>query len=527
MAQPEQPPRSLRRDGGGPRYYRDWSAVDDVIARDSYLPEAEDPAAELPDAPAEMHMVEGFDEAPAPRQELAPLNVIVPEAPPPSAPAAPAKPTITRIDRSKIQRARRYDELKAEEEAQAAEAAAQREEQARQMPDRSAKTRALTPSHSHRTTELQTNIKEIGGKIDETKENVKSTANALSQNLRQFSENLTQQMVGGIQRLGKGLNSWIGRFGKPLNTSGRAEDDEDFDDEDFDDEPLPVAQAEAQAQAAVTSSRPEPKAQAAAKAAAPQHPLEDIPYVPPVMYADLLKEKVLFQTFDKQELVLEPEQLEPETLQQRFVDNALQDIRKCIKLVRDLPDPTEGPYAGIPLATVFRHVRDQDLFFFMHYVLSKPDPFRKKTFKISEAFATWILKRSHSTVVSEPFPEIPAIAYYPLYKDNVRFQTLERKQLVLATGKSPEEVDGLFLQRAQEDVRKCVKMVEKFPPAQAGPYKGKPLRQIFRYVKPRDIYFFLHYVKAQPDVFRGQNFKFAEAFASWILKRSHETKLPD
>ncbi|MBF2053831.1 MAG: hypothetical protein IGS03_10270 [Candidatus Sericytochromatia bacterium] len=528
MAESEQPPRSLRRDGGGPRYYRDWSAADEVLDHDYDPPPA-------PPAPAEMQMVEGFEDeapvspppAPAVPREMAPLKVIVPQNAPEPEAKAPPKPTITRIDRSKIQRARRYDELKAEEEARKAEEeAAQREELARQAPpDRSAKTRGLTPA-TPRTTELQSNIKELGGKLDETKENIKSTADALSQNLRQFSEQLTTQIVGGIQKLGQSLNGLIGRWGnRPVATSSRrADDDADFEDEPLEN-PAQAEDNEALLNAAAGPAARKPVAQKPAPRQA--DPLEDVPYVPPVMYADLLKEKVYFLTFDKQPLVEAPESMDTDALQAVFLENARQDIRKCIKLVAELPDPKEGPYKGIPFQHIFKHVREQDLYFFMHYVLSKPDPFRKKTFKISEAFATWVLKRSHTTVVSEPFPDIPAMAYYPLYKDNIRFQTVERKQLVLATGKQPDEVEALFMERALEDIIKCVKMVERFPAAAQGPYKGKPLKQIFRYVKPRDIHFFLHYVAAQPEVFRGQNFKLAEAFASWILKRSHETRLPE
>lgn len=525
MAQQERPQRSLRKDGGGPRYYRDWSAA-----------QASPQAPEVPDlpemnngdhygdAPQDLQMIDGLEPtaAAAPKappvvpQEMAPLNVIVPETPPPAA-AEPKKPTITRVDRSKIQRARRQNEIQAEEEQKKEEAA--REASTRQAPpEQSPRTRSLAGSTTQ-TTELQNNMKEIEGKLDEAKENVKTTANAISENIRQLSEKITTSVVGGIQQVSKGLNRLISRFG------GRAAEPEYRREEDFEDEPLP-----GQSSAAAQHELPEVPAGYGQQAPPARKPKEEnlldaVGPIPPVMYAALLKEGVVFQTFDKQALIEEPESLPAQILQERFVENALQDIRKCIKLVKDLGDPSEGPYAGIPLAYIFKNVRDQDLYFFMHYVLSKPDPFRKKIFKISEAFATWVLKRSASTIITESFPEITAVAYYPLYKENIRFQTLDRKQLVLASNKTPEEVEALFLERALEDVRNCVSLVEKFPPASAGPYKGRPLRQVFKGVKERDIYFFLHYVRSQPEVFRGQNFKFSEAFASWILKRSHETEI--
>ncbi|HEY9843619.1 MAG: hypothetical protein ACAI44_22265 [Candidatus Sericytochromatia bacterium] len=529
MAQQDRPQRSLRKDGGGPRYYRDWSAAQSAPQAPAIpeIPDGDYDDEYAEEDPQELQMVDGLDPAapPRPPQELAPLNVIVPEGPLPGAAAEPKKPTITRVDKSKIQRARRYNEIQAEEEEKKKEEAA-REAAARQAPpEQSPRTRNLAKP-SAQTTELETNLKEIEGKLDEAKENVKTTANALSDNIRQLSERITDTVVGSIQNVSKGLNSWISRFGK-----GKAgESESGRRDEDFEDEPLPgqTGQVSRGTARGNTAQLPEVPADSGQPAAPPREEnlLDRIGSIPPVQYAALLKEGVLFQTFDKQALVEDPESYDPQPLQALFVENALQDIRKCVKLVRELPDPTEGPYAGIPMAYIFKHIREHDLYYFMHYVLSKPEPFRKKTFKISEAFGTWILKRSASTVVAEAFPEVLPLAYYQLYKDNIRFQTFDKKQLVLASGKTPEEVDALFLERAQEDVRSCVGLVEKFPAATQGPYKGRPLKQIFKGIKPRDIYFFLHYVQAQPEVFRGQNFKFSEAFASWILKRSHETELP-
>lgn len=537
MAEQDRPQRSLRKDGGGPRYYRDWNAVQGAprgqaapAQEDDYGDDYED---DYVDEAQDLQMIDGLDPAAAPKappvvpQELAPMNVIVPEGPMPgSEPAAPKKPTITRVDKSKIQRARRYNEIQAEEEAQKKEEEAAREAAARQAPpEQSPRTRNLAKP-SAQTTELESNLKEIEGKIDEAKENVKNTANVLQDNIRQIGERITDSVVGGIQQVSKGLNGFISRFGrKGGEPVGRRDDDRDFDDD-----PLPGQRAHP---GQVDSPHelpevPEGYGRPQREAAPPKEEnlLDRVGTILPVQYAALLKEGVRFQSFDKQELVEDPEKLSPEALQAEFMDAALQDIRKCVKLVRELPDPTEGPYAGIPMGYIFKHVRPDDVFFFMHYVLSKPEPFRKKTFKLSEAFGTWILKRSATTTVSEAFPEVAQVVYHLLYKDNIRFQTVDKKQLVLASGKSAEEVDAAFMERALEDVRNCISLVEKFPAPTQGPYKGKPLKQIFKNVRERDIYFFLHYVKAQPEVFRAQNFKFSEAFASWLLKRSHETELP-
>ena len=531
MSQERRPARSLRRSGES-KYYRDWSAEEQLRQPQGGGVDHELDEIISTQAPQDMQMVDMLeDEVPAPppppapvgeldphhTPEMAPLKVIVPETSPTAEKKPPEKPKVTRMDRTKLQRARRYSELKAEEEekrkaeAEAAEAA-RREASQQAPPAQSAKTRALPQNH---TTQLQNSMQNVNEKLDETKENVKNTAEALSQNIRELSDKITVKVVGGIQSISKGLNRWINKLGKDEEPVQR--------ESDFEDAPL----TDNSTSTATASNRP---AEASAPAAqAPRDPLGHIPRVPEVLYADLLKENVFFLDFNKAPLVDSPDNLRNYTgddLQEAFIEGALQDIRRCVKLVKDLPDPKEGPYAGMPVSYIFKHVTRNDLYFFMHYVLSKPGPFAKKTFKISEAFGTWILKRSAITVTAEPFPEIPEIEYFPLYKKNIRFITRDRKALVLAGNKTPEVFEAEFLERGIEDIRNCVPLVENFPPTDVGPYKQRPLRQIFRYVQERDIHFFLHYVKDNPDVFQGQNFKFAEAFASWILKRSHETQLP-
>ncbi len=534
MSQQERPARSLRQ-GGQRRVYRDWSAAEAALeggtdALNSGLGDEMDQL--IASQAQEMQMIDTLQDeeveaevggsysapvqpaaSPSPhQQDMAPLKVIVPDAPQSEEPKE--KPKVTRMDGRKLQRARRYSELKADderkkrEEAEAAEKAAaeaaKQEASRKAPPDRSAKTRALP---QHQTTQLQGNLQDVNKKIEETRENVKSTAEALSENIKEISDKITVKVVGGIQRFSKGLNRFINRVGKDVDPVER--------ETDFEDEPLPT---DAPAQPAIKED--------AAPLNVPRDPLGHVETVPKVMYADLLKEKVYFQDFKKNPLVESPENLSAEDLQTAFVEAALQDIRRCVKLVRELPDPKEGPYSGLPVAFIFKNVRENDLYFFMHYVLSKPGPFRKKTFKISEAFGTWILKRSAITVVARPFPEVPDIHYLPLYKQNIRFTTRDRKSLILASNKTPEAFEGEFMERAIDEVKNCVPLVENFPPTDKGPYQKRPLKQVFRYVQERDIHFFLHYIQANPDVFQGQNFKFAEAFASWILKRSHETQLP-
>ncbi|PIQ24390.1 hypothetical protein COW36_24370 [bacterium (Candidatus Blackallbacteria) CG17_big_fil_post_rev_8_21_14_2_50_48_46] len=527
MAEQKRPPRSLRGDSG-PQYYRDWSAADAVISQDSYSL-GEDFEEEVLLEPQEMHMVEDLEnlEDPSPPVQgpvygdLPPLSVITPAdlSPVSAKPVVEAKPKvqITRVNKPSIQRARRYNELAAEDEKKKREEAAEAaRRQAEQQPEMPSRTRSLNSGNSHKTTELKTNIKDIAEKIDETAENVKTAADSIGDNIRQIGDKLSASVVGGVKKVGNRMVGMINRWGK--KSSSRAEE---MEDQDFEDEPLP-SQPQARPVGSVHSSSP-PPAPVAAAPVAESSLLDQVPPVPPVQYGPLLKEGIVFLSFEKNPL---PSEGSEHDLEARFLQEALEDLRKCIKMVQKLPDPKEGPYRGIPMAYLFKNSREQDVYFFLHYVQAHPGAFKDKQFKFSEAFASWVLKRSHKTVITEPFPEVPALNYFPLYKQNIRFLTVQKKAMVLATGKSPEEVERLFMEKAMEDVRACIDLVAQFPAPSQGPYKGRPMRQIFRNISERDIYFFLHYINSQPEIFQNQNFKFSEAFASWLLKRSHETVLP-
>jgi hypothetical protein len=517
----DKPLRSLRG-GKGPRLYRDWEAMDNQYEGDAYVPskrrfedddEDDSPPARGSDTYEEMSMVDGIDDPeettpqppPSPVRpqrvladdESNPLPVIIPDIAPPVSEAS--KPKVTRVDRPKVQRARRRSEIIEEEE----EAPPQKV--AAPPPSR---TREL---QAKQATELRGNIQEISTKIDEAKENVKSTANSISDNIRKIADQITVNISDQAKKVGGIIAGLINRrLNKgPLPTSSVGGGEQDFDD-------APMAAAPA--------ARP-----AAAPAQAPQAPYnlleKRVPDVVPVAYAPLYAQGVHFQTFDKQPLVANASQLSDQALNAYFIENAIADAHKCLKLVEKFPEPTDGPYAGISLVYLFENIRPDDVYYFLHYVQDKPKPFIDKQFKFSEAFASWVLKRSAQTRIADPFPQVPEVPYSPLYNDNIRFQTVTRKQLVIAAGKSPAEVDAMFIQNAMEDARQCVDFVSQFPPSKQGPYKDRPLRDIFKRIQPRDIHFFLHYVKSQPDVFRNRNLKFSEAFASWILKRSHETQL--
>jgi hypothetical protein len=529
MAKQERPPRSLRGDSG-PQYSRDWAAADAVLSQRAYALDEESWEEEEEEPQLEAQEMQMLDDlvSPEPKAssgrpgpvyaELPPLPVITPSEIPSSkatpGPEDKPKVQITRVNRPSIQRARRYNELQAEEEKKQREIAAETaRRQAEVQPEMPSRTRGLTAG-SGRTTELKSNIKEISDKFDETAENVKSTADSITQNIREIGDRVSSSVVEGVKKVSNRMVGLINRWGKKSSAAVQE------NDQDFEDEPLPSEQT----RTAYPSQQEAPTAFSEKSKTEPSL-LDQVPTVPPLPIAPLLREGMLFITFEKKPLPSERPQEESQ-LQAKFISEAMEDVRNCIKLVKKLPDPKEGPYKGIPLSYLFKHVREQDIYFFLHYIQAHPAAFKDKEFKFAEAFASWVLKRSHKTVMTDPFPEILPIAYFPLYKQNIRFLTVAKKSMVLATGKSPEEVNRLFLEAAIDDVKACVDFVAQFPPPEQGPYKGRPMRQIFRNIGERDIYFFLHYVQSQPEIFKNQNFKFSEAFASWLLKRSHETQLP-
>lgn len=517
MAQQERPPRSLRKGGEAPKYYRDWSAAEQYLDASENEPEDDILEAQEMNMVAGMDVEEDDDDEPMPTAEtsseikppmgpLPELKVIVPDAPVTEMPKQePKKPTITRV-KPRVQRARRRSEIEAEEKAQE-----EAERKKRELENQFEKPQRFKPREGPDTTAVQENIKNITDKVDQTRENVKNTAENISENIKQVSDKLTDSMVSGVKKFSGGLVGLINKFGqKPRSAPAPSSH---FSEEDFEDDPIPQAAEQPSSQSAPAST--------SAPATEPSL-LDKVSDIAPVEYVPLYYKSIRFLTFDKQPLV--PEGLDDEGINRAFFDNAITDLKKCLKVVQKLPDPKEGPYQGIPIVYIFKHVRPDDLRFFLHYVHQKPKTFVDKNLKISEAFATWLIKRSHKTIVVAPFPDVPAISYVPLYKKNIRFLTLQKRQMVLATGKSPQEIDTLFIKHAIQDVRACVDLVKKFPPAEQGPYKGRPLGHVFKHCAAKDIYFFLHYISQEPDIFQGQNFKFSEAFASWVLQHSHETQ---
>lgn len=111
------------------------------------------------------------------------------------------------------------------------------------------------------------------------------------------------------------------------------------------------------------------------------------------LYVDLLSQNIIFLTFRKQPIVRE----DVEDKETAFMENILSDIKYCKRFVDKLPSPTEGPYAGRSIVDIFENVQEEDILKFFTYVQKYPEVFKDKDFKISEAFATWVIKKSKET----------------------------------------------------------------------------------------------------------------------------------
>ena len=107
-------------------------------------------------------------------------------------------------------------------------------------------------------------------------------------------------------------------------------------------------------------------------------------------YNDFARQNIIFFTFRKQPVIAD----DAEDKENTFMENSLSDIRYCRKFVDKLPSPAEGPYAGRSIVEIFENITEEDLSKFFRYVKKNPEIFKDKNFKISEAFATWVIKKS-------------------------------------------------------------------------------------------------------------------------------------
>lgn len=117
--------------------------------------------------------------------------------------------------------------------------------------------------------------------------------------------------------------------------------------------------------------------------------------IPKVKYAELLAQNIDFLTYDKKRFV---EQYDSGALMEEiFMSNVISDIKYCVRFVADLPSPTQGYYSGKRIADIFESSTSEDINKFLYYAIQNPETFKRNRFKFSEAYATWLIRKSHES----------------------------------------------------------------------------------------------------------------------------------
>lgn len=115
--------------------------------------------------------------------------------------------------------------------------------------------------------------------------------------------------------------------------------------------------------------------------------------VPKIKYGDLVAQRVEFFTYDKQRLV--DRSLPPNIVEEVFMTNAVADVKYCSRFVKELQHPSTGIYAYKPISFIFDNITPEDINYFLYYVSKNTPAFVGQNYKFSEAFATWIIRKSH------------------------------------------------------------------------------------------------------------------------------------
>lgn len=122
------------------------------------------------------------------------------------------------------------------------------------------------------------------------------------------------------------------------------------------------------------------------------------PTVPtyPVGFGTLLENKIFFATIHNRPFLTEQDvrEYQPGNAQQEYdwMTRAVEEIRNCAPYGQKLPTPTKGAFLGIPMFDILREIEHDDLAKFLKFVNNRPQPFKQKALKLSEAYATWVHK---------------------------------------------------------------------------------------------------------------------------------------
>ncbi|MBC7545313.1 MAG: hypothetical protein H7338_21520 [Candidatus Sericytochromatia bacterium] len=108
-------------------------------------------------------------------------------------------------------------------------------------------------------------------------------------------------------------------------------------------------------------------------------------------FVSLYQQGIRFLTVRNVALV-NPEHLQLSDADAIIMARALLEIQASAQFADDLPSPVKGPYADRPISEIMALIDRRELFAFLAYVESHPQPFLERQLKLSEAFATWVHK---------------------------------------------------------------------------------------------------------------------------------------
>lgn len=143
------------------------------------------------------------------------------------------------------------------------------------------------------------------------------------------------------------------------------------------------------------------------------------------IFSNLAFKKILFSNFSSKDLYDLDDVLftDSKAKEDEIYNRLLQDMQVTYNGVKDREDIREavyqkikgGRYAGKTFVEMLRDAKREDLENFLLFVISFPDNYRGKNFKLSETYVTWALNNA---------PYSPAEvkkALYPVYKNKANF----------------------------------------------------------------------------------------------------------
>ncbi|GIW23396.1 MAG: hypothetical protein KatS3mg068_2403 [Candidatus Sericytochromatia bacterium] len=227
----------------------------------------------------------------------------------------------------------------------------------------------------------------------------------------------------------------------------------------------------------------------------------------PIIEEKISKPKVTVLNIRKNSTAELKEKLEKE---REIINTQLKEtIKKEIKKVEEVVEEAKEEINEVKQKTINKINKTSQKI--INYTVNKIETFVDKT---KDLLLFFIFRKRKTKKV--------LIKYSDLVKKNIEFLDYQNKSLVKGVDINSPNYEKIFLSNVIKDVRYCERFVRDIPPNTQGIYANKNLSDIFKNIKDRDIYRFIDYIYNNPDNFVGKKYKFSEAFATWIVKKSHE-----